>query len=191
MAKFKSVAEAAAALAENPKVKQSVEHEINCAGLIATLLELRVSKGLTQQQMAEAMGCDASKVSRMEAGHDFALKWADIVGYLGALNVGLHMVFEDPSLPAADRIKQHVFRIHDDLEKLAALAKQVGGEDEIAKKIHQFYGEVLINFLVRYKQNFNKLCAVVKVDPKPKLEHSAEAETTPAKTESDQQLACK
>lgn len=106
---------------------------------------------MTQEQVAKAMNCDPSKISRMEAGNDAALRWADIVGYLQALNVTLSMVFDDPHLPASARIKQCVFKIHDDLEHLAALAKQVGGQDDIAKKIRQFYGDVLMNFLARYR----------------------------------------
>lgn len=163
--RYKSTAQAAAALAEDPKVEQRVRRQINRNQLVSSLLEMRVSKGITQEQLAELMKCDQSKVSRMEAGHDKYLKWGDIEGYLGAIKVNMHILFDDPSVPAAMRIKQHVFRIHEDLETLAKLAKQVGGQDEIAGKIHQFYGEVLINFLVKFKQSHDKLGAIIKVSP--------------------------
>jgi transcriptional regulator with XRE-family HTH domain len=164
---FSNVAEAAAALAGSPEMQQRVEREIVESSLVSALMSFRVAKGITQEQVAKVMGCDSSKISRLESGNDRNLKWMDVVNYTEALNVDMCVLFEDPSLPAADRIKHHVFRIHGALESLAALAKQVGGDDEIAKKIHQFYGEVLLNFLTKYKQSHDKLASVVKVTHNP------------------------
>ncbi len=168
--KFKTVAEAAAHLAEDPAVENRVTDEITRNEVVSALLEMRVAKGLTQEQIAKSMECDPSTISRIESGNDRQLKWEDIVGYVNALGVNMCFFFEDPSLPAAGRIKHLVFRIHEDLESLAELAKQVGGEDQIAKKIHQFYGEVLMNFLVKFKASHDKLSSIVKVNP-PALAH--------------------
>ncbi len=162
--KFTSVAEAAAHLAEDPAVEKSVNDEIARNTVISALLEMRIAKGLTQEEIANKLGCDPSVISRMESDNDRQLKWEDIVAYAAALGVDICLLMEDKSLPAAARIKRLVFRIHEDLESLAELAKQVGGEDEIAKKIHQFYGEVLMNFLVKFKRSADKLSAIVKVN---------------------------
>lgn len=75
-----------------------------------------------------------------------------------------YILFEDPSIPAAGRIKQHVFAIHSLLEKLAGLAQQVGDDTKIVDKIHQFYGEVLFNFLRKFGDSYKKLLPVVKFD---------------------------
>jgi transcriptional regulator with XRE-family HTH domain len=166
MAKFKNVADAAAALAEDPKVKERVESEIIMNRVVTSLLQMRLSKGMTQEDIAKAINCDPSKISRMEAGNDMSLRWQDIVGYLCALNVDLCMTFEDPNMPAAQRIKQRVLRIHKDLEVLAKLAKQIGENDDISKKIHQFYGEVLFNFLIKFKRSYDSLPEGLKVTPK-------------------------
>lgn len=170
--KFTSVAEAAAHLAEDAAVENRVNDEIARNTVVSALLEMRIAKGLTQEQVAESMGCDPSVISRMETDSDRQLKWADIAGYVKALNVDLCLFFEDHSIPAAGRIKHLVFRIHEDLESLAELAKQVGGEDEIAKKIHQFYGEVLMNFLVKFKKSADKLSTIVKINPPSAPSHA-------------------
>ena len=158
-----SVSDAAAFLADDPKVKAEVEHETVRSSLVTALLHMRVQKGYTQKQIAEAMHCDPSKISKMESGNDASLKWIDIAGYLSAVGVRMNILFEDSQLPAADRIKQHVFMIHDLLERLADLAKEVDDDTGITDKIHQFYGEVLFNFLARFGDSYAKLSSVLQI----------------------------
>lgn len=82
-------------------------------------------------------------------------------------------------LPAADQIKQHVFSIHEKLESLVRIAKEVDGDTEIVGKINQFYGEVLFNFLLKFQSSHSKLRMVVEPekggdDVDVKLENSEE-----------------
>jgi transcriptional regulator with XRE-family HTH domain len=160
MARFKNAADAAAVLAGDPQVRQQVENENISSRVVSTLIQIRVEKGITQEQVAQKMRCDPSKISRLESGNDFSLRWADIIGYVSALGINLNMTFDDANLPAAERIKHCVFTIHANLESLASLAKQVGADDEIAQSIHRFYGEVLMNFLVRFQASRDKLPTV-------------------------------
>jgi|AntAceMinimDraft_9_1070365.scaffolds.fasta_scaffold16434_2 transcriptional regulator with XRE-family HTH domain len=169
----KSVAETAAYLAGNETIKGQVEHEIQRSRMVTTLLQLRIQKGKTQKQVADYMGCDPSKISKLEAGNDLQLKWMDILGYLSALGVSINILFEDHSLPAAGRIKQHVFAIHNLLEKLAGLAQQVCDDTKIVDKIHQFYGEVLFNFLGTFGDSYKKLLPFVKFDESELSESSS------------------
>lgn len=165
--KFNGVAEAAAQLAGDPEVEKRVKQEIGRNTLVSLLLEMRVSKGLTQEDVAQAMGCDPSTVSRIESENDRALKWTDITGYAGALKVQMSVLFDDESLPASARIKQCVLKIDEDLKKLACLAEKVGGGDKIAQEINRFYKQVLFNFLVKFSENHDKVRAVVKIPDKP------------------------
>lgn len=165
--RFKSAAEAAAHLAEDPTVEKLVKQEISRNTLVSLLLEMRIEKGLTQEQIAQSMGCDSSTVSRIESGNDRQLKWLDIVRYASALRLQMCVLFDDESLPAATRIKQCVFKIDADLKKLAELAAQVGGDDEIAQEIARFYKQVLFNFLSRFSENRNKLSAVIRIPDSP------------------------
>jgi transcriptional regulator with XRE-family HTH domain len=168
--RFKTAAEAAAHLAEDPSVEGRVNQEIKRNEIVSLLMEMRVSKGVTQEQIANSMGCDPSTVSRIESiesGNDRQLKWTDIVGYASALKLQMNILFDDESLPAAARIKQCVLKIDEDLKKLAQLAEQVGGDDKISQEISRFYKEVLFNFLLRYVDNNAKLKSVINIPSKP------------------------
>src|SRR5689334_20471202 len=117
--RFQDAAEAAAQLAGDPKVAEQVRDEMGQSELVAQLVELRLSKEITQQQVAKAMGRDASTVSRIESDSDRQLQWNDIVGYANALGLQVNLLFDDCSLPVAGRIKQCVLKIDDHLKKLA------------------------------------------------------------------------
>ncbi|HEV2208315.1 MAG TPA: helix-turn-helix domain-containing protein [Verrucomicrobiae bacterium] len=166
--KFNNVADAAAQLAEDPSVSAEVQTEVLFSTMVSVLLNMRVAKGLTQEDVAKCMECDPSKISRLEAGNDRQLRWMDIVGYARALKVEMSVIFDDSGLPAAERIKHCVFRIDEDLEKLGALAKELGGEDQITKEIDRFYRQVLFNFLARFKKNSEKLGAVLRISAETK-----------------------
>ena len=158
---FRSAAEAAAFCAGDDAFKLLVEKEVKQSRIAYNLLRLRLTKDVSQKALAERMGCDPSKISRMEGGNDNSLRIGDIRDYFSALGVGMGMTFEDNELPAADRIKSYVFAIHHQLNKLAELASDVDGDDEIIEKIKIFYGEVLLNFLARYTDSHKALYNVI------------------------------
>ena len=88
------------------------------------------------------------------------------------------ILFDAPSLPAADRIKQYVFEIHRHLESLVELTKKVGDDTGIIAKIHEFYGEVLFDFVTRFSESYQKLPAIEI--PPPQI-FSAPADESPKK----------
>lgn len=181
--RFKNVADAAAQLAGDPEMSNRVTEEIERNELVSALLENRIAKGLTQENIASVMGVDASTVSRIESGNDRQLKWSDIAGYAGALKLRMNILLDDPSWPAAERIKQCVFKIHDDLESLVSLAHTVGGDEGITRGIDRFYKDVLFNFLVRYKGSYDKLSSVIKI-PAPETKSLCKKSDNPtAKSE--------
>lgn len=161
--KYESVAEAAAHLAGETEVCNRVKSEIRRNELVFALLQMRIDKGLTQEQIAERMNCNASTVSRIESGNDRQLKWTDIVGYASALNVQMGVLFDDETLPATIRIKQCVFKIHEDLKVLAGLAKNQSDDTSIVQGIDRFYKDVLFNFAMRFGENRDDLDSVMKV----------------------------
>ncbi|MCX6179156.1 MAG: helix-turn-helix domain-containing protein [Chlorobiales bacterium] len=155
--KFGSVADAAAFLAGDDAIKKSVEKEIEQSQIINSLLKLRMRRGISQTELSKSMGCDSSKISRMEAGNDLQLKIGDVMQYASALGVEMNMIFEDKTLPVTEQIKSHVYSIHEELEQLVGIAKQVDGDELIIEKINAFYGEVLLNFLLRFTDSHKKL----------------------------------
>ena len=149
--RFTSIGDAAAYLAGDEKVKQQVDEEICCSQLVNTLLQLRIEKGISQKELAKRIGCDPSKISRLEAGNDLQLKIGDVRQYLSALDVTMNMVFEDTSLP---------------------VAKKVDGDEVIINKIHVFCSEVLFNFLSRFgDKRFMENDSVIK-HARPKTDDS-------------------
>ena len=160
--KFNSASEAAAFYAGDERFKELVEEEISQSEISYQLLQLRISKNVSQKELAKRMSCDPSKISRMESSNDLNLKIGDIKDFLSALGVDIKIIFEDTSLPAAEQIKNHVYAIHDQLDALAKIAKDVDGDDEIIEKIKIFYGEVLLNFLIRYKNSHQTLHTITE-----------------------------
>ncbi|AKJ65241.1 helix-turn-helix domain-containing protein [Kiritimatiella glycovorans] len=161
--KYQSASEAAAFLADDPEAKERIDLETARRTLVTALVRERVRKGLSQKDIAQAMRCDSSKISRIEAGNDLSLKWGDIIGYLAAMKMNVSLVMDDATLPAAARIKQCVFRTHELLEDLVQLAREVDGDTEITDKIHQFYGEVLFNFAIKFGSSYEQLKSVLAI----------------------------
>ena len=147
----------AASLTGDPEAAARVAAHQAETRFVRTLIDMRVEKKLSQRDLAKKMGVDPSKVCRMEACADSGLNLGDVMLYTKALGVNMSVLFDDPALPAADRIKHHVFAVHDLLEQLMKLAHQVGGEDSISAKIKQFYGEVLFNFMRGLGTCYSKL----------------------------------
>lgn len=145
----------ASVLAEDESIRNDVQEKISESELVSHLVNLRHDSNLSQSAMAKRMKCHPSKISRIESGSDFNLKWGEIVEYCHAAEFNVSVFFErsEEDLPAATRIKNSVLRIHRDLNELAAIAKSLGDNDEITKKISMFYGEVLFNFMMRNTEN--------------------------------------
>ena len=157
MSTIDNVAKLAAGLAEDEGAVGRVKAHAAETRLIGMLISLRTAKALSQRKLAAKMGVNASKVSRMEAGSDDQLNWGDVLKYMGTLGVNMSLLVDDPGLPAAARIKHHVLTAHALLEQLRALAQKMGEGEEIAAKIKEFYGEVLLNFMLRFCDSYVKL----------------------------------
>ncbi|MFZ4524512.1 MAG: helix-turn-helix domain-containing protein [Chlorobium sp.] len=107
--RFKTAGDAASFLCGDEKVKNLVEEELEISQIVNRLIQVRLEKEVSQKELARRMGCDPSKISRMESGNDFQLKIGDITQYVSALDVQMDVIFDDRSLPVADRIKRDVF----------------------------------------------------------------------------------
>lgn len=153
----KDLAKLAAELADDPLVEQEVKEQIEHSQFVRMLTQFRIAKGMSQADIARAMDCDPSKVSRLENGEDHDLAWKDILLYLNATRTGMNVIFHDQDASLEERTKQLVFAIHQNLEQLADIARSQDGDDEAVEKIHQFCGEVLFNFLIRFDQSYKKI----------------------------------
>ena len=175
-AKSKTSAALAAELADDPTIAPEVESLIRRSQLVRTLTGLRLSKKLTQKQIADSMKCDQSRVSRIENGYDEDVTFGEIVAYAQAAGCTTNLLFDNATAPAATRIKQHVLAIHSQLESLAKLAEKEGSEEVFIKKINEFMGEVLLNFMIRFDSSYKRVNALMQVTV-PALPEPAPAES--------------
>ena len=151
------IAKMVANLADDPSIEQGVLDHAQKTRFVFMLIGKRIDQNLSQRELAKKMGYTPSRLSRMEASADADLKFGDILAYTRALGVNMNISLESEKQPAAHRIKGHVAAIHTLLEELCELAKHVGREDVLAAKIKEFYGEVLLNFLLGYVKNYDAL----------------------------------
>jgi len=157
MSTIDAMAKLAADLAgDESAAKRVCEHDAHTR-FVRMLIGLRVAKKLTQRQLAPKMGVSPSKVCRMEALRDDQLNWGDVVKYTNALGVNMSVLVDDPSLPAAERIKHHVLTTHTLLEQLRALTENTAEGEVLTAKIKEFYGDVLFTFLAGFSNSYSKL----------------------------------
>jgi transcriptional regulator with XRE-family HTH domain len=164
---FTDAAKLAAFLADDPEVETRVNAEIAKKRLVTAMIKARVQKGWNQRQMANAMKCTPSRICRLESSTDENLRMGDVIAYFQALGMGVDLLLNDKSLPVAARIKHCVLRTDALLKELAGIAQELNGETEVVDKIHQFYGEVLFNFLTRFSDRYENLLSVIQVSESP------------------------
>lgn len=131
---------------DDPEVVQQFDEEVRATRIITNLMLLRNLANLTQRELAQRMGCDPSKISKMEASEDAQLRWGDIAAYCAALGVEPSVLFETPSLPADYRLRQYAKDLGRLAANLAALLEEEG-RTSLADKTHRFTSEVLFILL--------------------------------------------
>ena len=139
-----------AELCGDKTIVKKVETNLVKTRFVTFMSEVRVRKGMTQKDVADKMGTNVSKISRLEALNDDDLRLGDIKDYLSAIGLDVSIAILDKSLPTANRIKHYVFEIERLLNHLTSLAKECEDDKSIVDGIARFRGEVLYNFLVKY-----------------------------------------
>jgi transcriptional regulator with XRE-family HTH domain len=113
------------------------------------LAKIRVSKGLTQKQLADMIGCTQGRISKLETGRDDDLRLKDILDYARVTETSLQIgVGTHPT--HAQAIKFHVFAMKRHLDALVGLAK--GDDEGITTGVVKFFDEVLFNVAYRLGQ---------------------------------------
>jgi transcriptional regulator with XRE-family HTH domain len=147
--RYTSVADAAAFLADDDSVRDRLQDVADRSNVSTRLQMFRTASGRTQEQVATEMRCSPSKISRLETGTDDSLTWTDLTSYCQAIGVKPTLLFEPQHGSTAERVTLLVRTIHEQLERLADSAGELGGEEDIIRKIHAFYGEVLFPLLLQ------------------------------------------
>ena len=79
----------------NPAVKKEYDELVPVYELRKKLINMRISKGLTQAEIAKKMGTNKSNISRLECGEKVSFPTlATISKYAGALGYKVNVEFE-------------------------------------------------------------------------------------------------
>lgn len=128
--------------------KQALKAHLRERQLVSRLAALRVSKGVSQADLAGEMGCGQARVSKLEAGADAALTIADLEAYAKATDSEVTILISDRGKSAAEQIKEHAFSIRHLFMKLVALSHK---DDLIAQGVAKLHLEAF--------QNINRMLA--------------------------------
>jgi transcriptional regulator with XRE-family HTH domain len=106
---------------------------------VPLLAGLRVSKGLTQKELAQAIGCSQGRISKLETACDEEVRLQDFIDYTRATKQGVWITIGPPTI--AEHIKLHTRALRQLFEELVAVA----GEDErIRDGVDRFLDEILV-----------------------------------------------
>ncbi len=149
---YSSVSEMLKAIGASKDTVSAVE-EVEQQETTNTLIKMRVSRGLTQADIAQKLKCSQGRISKIESGKDEDLRLSDLVDYSRATGVALQILIGPPN--HAQAIKHHVFAMKHHLDALVRLAHEDKGE--IAEGINKFFAEVAWNVAVRLGECSKKI----------------------------------
>ena len=107
------------------------------------LSALRVLKKVSQAEVAKAMGCTQSKVSKLESSDDDRWTIEDMRSYSKAIGFKTHLGIIPLDLKPTEEVKALTFAIKNRMESLTDLAKC---DEEIAVGVSNFFYEIFVNF---------------------------------------------
>jgi transcriptional regulator with XRE-family HTH domain len=132
------------------------------------LASMRLSRNLSQEQMAEKIGCTQSCVSKWESGRDEDLTLKIIRDYAQETNHPIGISF-GPAPNHVESVKAHAFCIRDHMLELAKLAHV---DEEMEKEIHAFFGEAAFNILTILGKCHNEMPEGTRADFEVRLQVS-------------------
>jgi transcriptional regulator with XRE-family HTH domain len=147
--RYSSVSDLVRDVSEDKGFARDVETRIEKRQIIKQLMARRAAAGLSQADIAAAMKCTQSRVSKLENSIDSDLSMSDLAEYADALGLHLRVGVVAKDRSVVDEVKHHAFCIKRLMENLAELAQ--GDDIEIMRGVANFHGEAFFN-LVRILQ---------------------------------------
>jgi transcriptional regulator with XRE-family HTH domain len=113
--------------------------EVRRQNVTNTLAKIRLSKGLTQKEMAKLLKCTQGRISKLETGKDADLRLKDLSDYAEAAHVSLSVTIGPRT--CAEAIKHHLLSVKQFIDKLVALDD--GNDATITDGIRGFLDRLL------------------------------------------------
>lgn len=113
--------------------------EVHRQNVTNALAKIRLSKGLTQKEMARLLKCTQGRISKLETGRDADLRLKDLSDYAEAAHVSLSVTIGTQN--CAEAIKHHLLTVKQHIDQLVALDN--GKDATLTHGIQRFLDQVL------------------------------------------------
>ncbi|MEK7855544.1 MAG: helix-turn-helix domain-containing protein, partial [Acidobacteriota bacterium] len=157
---YTNVSEMVHAVADNATFADALDKQLAERQVIKLLISLRALADKSQSDLAKAMDCTQSRISKLENGRDGDLRLEDFHAYLTALGYDMKIVIAKQEQTAFDELKYHALSIKRLLDHFAQLA---GDDETLAHGVLKAIGETWYNVAKMLEDSARKL----KVRPKP------------------------
>lgn len=151
---YTSVSEVISDIAPDESLRAELDARIADRKLIKYLLGLRAVKGLSQQDIAKAVGCSQSRISKFENAKDDDVRLGDLKAYAKAVGCDLvaHPIPRD--MKPVDKVKCHAVAIKRNTDELAQLAQS---DENIAEGVAAFFYECLVKVILMLGDSAKRL----------------------------------
>ena len=157
---YKSVSEMVHAVGADRTFADALDKQIAQRQVIKLLISLRALADKSQSDIAKAMDCTQSRISKLESARDGDLRLEDFHAYLTALGYDMKIVIGKHDQTAFDEVKYHAFSIKRLLDHFAELA---GDDETMGRGVLKAIGETWYNLAKMLEDSARKL----KFPPKP------------------------
>lgn len=186
--KYTTILDLARDASGDDSLAKELSEQISKRQVVRLLARFRNARSISQEQVAEIMGCKQGRVSKLENGFDEDLTIGDLAAYAQALNSDVEIVLKSKDLSSIDAIKTHAMCIKKCFENLNAMVR---GDGAIAKGVADFHIEALVNLVEIVRGSATQLAEVAKAqNPGPAIALAIEepGESSPARIPSKAQL---
>jgi transcriptional regulator with XRE-family HTH domain len=151
---YTSVSELVQDLVPDVENRAAIENRIAGRKLVKQLMARRAVKGLSQQEIAQKIGCTQSRISKLESSSDDDIRLGDLRVYAKAVDCEFVYGLAPHDMKPVDKVKCHVFAIKKHMDDLASLAR---ADETIIKGVANFFSELFFNFARLFGDSVKRL----------------------------------
>ena len=129
--RYASVSELVRAVADDESFVEEFEQHISERSIITSLVSSRAAMGLSQTDVAKAMGCTQGRISKFENGVDNDLRLGDLAAYAKALGLDLCLATRPSVTTATEELNYHASEI----TRISETIRRFGGKPPKARSL--------------------------------------------------------
>ncbi|HUT13865.1 MAG TPA: helix-turn-helix transcriptional regulator [Thermoguttaceae bacterium] len=151
---YASVSEVLRDIAPDDAFHAEFNEHIAGRKLVKHLMGLRAAQGLSQTDVANAIGCTQSRISKLENARDNDVRLGDLRAYANVLGCDFDPHPVPRCLKPVDKVKIHALAIKRHMDDLAQLARS---DDKIAQGVAGFFYECFVNVFLMMGDSAKRL----------------------------------